>query len=155
MIEYRTVDKSSWGPGPWQDEPDKRQWKDQATGLPCLIVRGPVGALCGYVGVPPGHPLHGQGYDEAGLDCHGGLTYAAGCSSAKNPETGVCHIPDPGEPDHVWWFGFDCAHFSDLTPGLDSKYRFNQSGQSYRDIGYVTAECTSLAKQLAAAATVI
>ncbi len=49
------VDKSEWGPGPWQDEPDKAQWLDAGSRLPCLIVRGPVGALCGYVGLPPGH----------------------------------------------------------------------------------------------------
>ena len=54
-IEYRTMDKSVWGPGPWQNEPDKRQWQDEATGLPCLIVRNSMGALCGYVGVSEGH----------------------------------------------------------------------------------------------------
>lgn len=61
-IEYTTIDKSTWGPGPWQEEPDKIQYVDEATGLPCLIVRnGPtIGALCGYVGVLPGHPLHGK-----------------------------------------------------------------------------------------------
>lgn len=61
-IEYTTIDKSTWGPGPWQDEPDKIQYVDEATGLPCLIVRNgkEIGALCGYVGVLPGHPLHGK-----------------------------------------------------------------------------------------------
>ena len=63
-IEYRdVVDKSQWGDGPWQSEPDKIQWQDAATGLPCLIVRGPVGALCGYVGVPKTHPAYGLHYD--------------------------------------------------------------------------------------------
>ena len=46
-IEYRTIDKSQWGEGPWQDEPDKIQWQDEETGLPCLIVRGHMGFLCG------------------------------------------------------------------------------------------------------------
>lgn len=59
-IEYRTVDKSKWGDGPWQDEPDKKQWRDPETGLPCLIVRGPGGALCGYVGVPANSPAFGR-----------------------------------------------------------------------------------------------
>jgi hypothetical protein len=63
-IEYRTTDKTEWGAGPWQDEPDKRQWTDAVTGLPCLIVRGPIGALCGYVGVSSDHPLHGREYDD-------------------------------------------------------------------------------------------
>lgn len=33
-LEYRTKDKSTWGDGPWQQEPDKKQWQDAATGLP-------------------------------------------------------------------------------------------------------------------------
>ena len=43
-IDYRTVDKTTWGAGPWQDEPDKKQWRDE-TGFPCLIVRNNGGAL--------------------------------------------------------------------------------------------------------------
>lgn len=62
-LRYTTVDKSTWGDGPWQSEPDKMQWQDEATGLPCLIVRGPVGALCGYVGIAPDHPAYGLSYD--------------------------------------------------------------------------------------------
>jgi hypothetical protein len=44
------VDKRKWGPGPWMDEPDKIQYPDPETGLPCLAVRGPLGSWCGYVG---------------------------------------------------------------------------------------------------------
>lgn len=91
-IEYRTVDKSSWGDGPWAAEPDKRQWLDEATGLPCLIVRGPSGALCGYVGVPRGHPCHGKHYDAVyeiveDLDIHGGLTFSDLCAEAPTRES--------------------------------------------------------------------
>lgn len=58
------IDKSQWGDGPWQLEPDRKQWRDEATGLPCLIVRHPsMGQLCGYVGVYPGHPAYGLNYD--------------------------------------------------------------------------------------------
>lgn len=57
------VDKSAWGDGAWQSEPDKKQWKDPTTGLPCLIVRGSHGGWCGYVGVSPSHPAHGLSYD--------------------------------------------------------------------------------------------
>ena len=80
-IEYTYRDKSSWGDGPWQSEPDKIQWLDEATGLPCLIVRGPVGALCGYVGVPEGHPHFEQKYDDVDVRVHGGLTFASFCAS--------------------------------------------------------------------------
>lgn len=56
--------KESWGQGPWVSEPDKVQWLDEASGLPCLIVRGPMGALCGYVGVPEGHPFFKKKYGD-------------------------------------------------------------------------------------------
>lgn len=58
------IDKSSWARGPWDSEPDKMQFTDEATGLPCLVVRGPAGALCGYVGVSKGHPLYEVQYSD-------------------------------------------------------------------------------------------
>ena len=144
--EYRTIDKSSWPKGPWNDEPDKRQWQDPETGMACLIVRSPVGALCGYVGVPPGHPLHGKEYKEPEVMVHGGLTFSSGCDPAETEATGICHIAGPGEPDHVWWFGFDCAHHMDMVPSYPGWVR---SG-IYRDIKYVESEVISLARQLRA-----
>lgn len=98
--EYRGVwDKSEWDRGPWDDEPDKLQWQDEATGLPCLIVRGPVGALCGYVGVMPGHGFYQTDYNDCPICCgsaenwcehsprsrlnvHGGLTFSGDCAPA-------------------------------------------------------------------------
>ena len=81
-LEYNFVDKSTWGPGPWQDEPDKRQWLDQfirriqllsnitipSMSLPCLIVR------------------------------HDSVHYGHSLTSLRE-----------GEEDSVWWLGFDCA----------------------------------------------
>lgn len=157
-LEYRFTDKAAWGEGEWQAEPDKKQWQDEATGLPCLIKRGPHGALCGYVGVAEGHPLYGKDYDEASdaadLTVHGGLTYAAPCEPGE-PEHGICHRPDEGEPDHVWWFGFDCAHGGDLAPRMNADLRGigslrDRSWETYRTQGYVEAECADLARQLAA-----
>lgn len=65
-IEYKNpaFNKESWGNGEWQDEPDKKQWIDKETGLPCLIVRNKGGALCGYVGLPSSHSLHGVEYND-------------------------------------------------------------------------------------------
>jgi len=99
-IEYRTVDKSQWPRGEWDDEPDKIQWADEITGLPCLAVRGPVGSWCGYVGVAPGHPLYGVAYNgctqtpacgtnycdhspETLVSVHGGITFTDRCSDAS------------------------------------------------------------------------
>lgn len=161
--EYRTEDKTSWGPGPWQDEPDKAQWTDEATGLPCLMKRNRSGALCGYVGVPEGHPVFGVAYDDVRVpdadgdldwpDVHGGLTYANHCQEGPEERT-ICHIPAPGEPDSVWWLGFDCAHYRDLSPAFAAIDRAQGLGlfaeEEYRTLGYVQSQCARLARQLAA-----
>src|SRR5207237_352486 len=142
-------------------EPDKRQWPDAATGLPCLIVRGPSGALCGYVGVDVAHPAHGLNYDhwdwdddgervpltpvqEAinDIEVHGGLTFARGCGHGDDPTKGVCHVPGEGEPDHVWWFGFDCCHCNDLSPSYARRYSFGDH-ETYRDLAYVEGHVAS------------
>ncbi len=140
------------GPGPWEREPDKAQWVDEATGFDCLIVRGPAGALCGYVGVPSTHPLHGEDYEVPNVAVHGGLTFAAACDERETDGTKpqICHVPLPGRPGAVWWFGFDCAHVGDLTAcGRGSARRFpSLGGGTYRDLEYVRSECTDLAKQL-------
>lgn len=133
---------------PWKSEPDRTEWTDLETGLSCLIVRGPLGALCGYVAVPPSHPLHGIDYNSDStihLDVHGGLTYSAMCSGH------ICHQPKAGEPADVWWFGFDCAHSGDYIPGYErhmDALPFLRDGV-YRDIAYVREECRRLASQLA------
>lgn len=160
-IEYRTVDKSGWPRrGEWDDEPDKVQWKDEATGLPCLIVRNGSGALCGYVGMPVGHRWHGVDYDnvrfydvpdgkydsESYPDVHGGLTFAGACGHGK-PETGICHIPGEGESDDVWWLGFDCAHAGDFCPAFE-RLGFG-SGDCYKAVSYVRGEVQNLARQAA------
>lgn len=225
-IEYRDVVlKADWPAGEWESEADKIQWEDEETKLPCLIVRGPVGALCGYVGVLPGHTLYGidssqcrhgekcpekkgdEFYSycdhrpESLLEAHGGITFAGKCSDttrekwekwrackprleneAKTYPRGdsarslkewagcwdnyeawleraharfICHMPAPGEPDGAWWFGFDCAHAGDFSPGMD---KLNSLGRptgwgtfnEYRNIAYVADQCRGLAKQLAA-----
>lgn len=166
--EYRTTDKTGWAAGAWQDEPDKAQWVDAATGLDCLIVRNPGGALCGYVGLPPQHPWHGKGYSECLMrDCtdefcyehspdgrarvHGGLTFSAACSTGGDESRGICHVPLAGRPHDVWWFGFDCAHSGDLMPSYDHLYP--QPSAVYRDVEYVRGQCADLARQLAAVAS--
>lgn len=94
--EYRTADKSEWGEGPWLTEPDKMQWQDEATGLPCLIVRNTrvTGALCGYVGVAEGHPDFEKGYDHVEVEVHGGLTFASFCTESDDESSHICHVQD-------------------------------------------------------------
>ena len=160
---YTTIDRVAlgWPAGPWDGEPDKVQWPDAATGLPCLAVRNPrFGNWCGYVGLPPGHQMHGKGCSDDGLDfdVHGGLTFAAPCSPGDDETQGICHIPAPGEPDHVWWFGFDCAHAWDFSP-QDVKYEAERgypftimADQQYRTLAYVRQQCVALAAQVASVA---
>lgn len=151
-LEYRTEDKSEWGDGPWQGEPDKRQWQDPETGLPCLIVRNRLGALCGYVGVSKGHPAYEKHYDAVDVSVHGGLTFSNKCSPGDESQS-ICHLVESGEDDDVWWLGFDCAHFQDYSPGMDSRLPAYLRDEHdfhnvYRDFPYVEREVTRLAKQL-------
>jgi hypothetical protein len=152
------IDRSGWRAGPWDSEPDRVEWR--ASGFPCLAVRNHIGAWCGYVELPPGHPLHGAGYDAANgrLEdgVHGGLTYAGACSGP------VCHVPAPGESEDVWWLGFDCCHVGDNFPGrADPVWSFANEFVSafglaqtrarageYRDLSFVRSEVESLAGQL-------
>lgn len=211
-------DKKSWGPGPWQMEPDRKEWRYK--GLPCLALRGPVGAWCGYVGVSEGHALYGIRYSQCALGCapdefkenpfantdtskmdehekklaeslnniyanepkrmrewrkrnphyscdyehkpegmvkvHGGLTFSDKCGGH------ICHAPKPGEPDNVWWFGFDCAHafdhspkmaatlkmISDKEPGKFDRLMGFRRKEIYWTLGAVQKEVEKLAKQL-------
>lgn len=198
---YKTINKSTWPRGPWDEEPDKVQYTDPDTGLPCLIVRHPTsGQLCGYVGVTDGHPDFQKDYDSVAASVHGGLTYSSFCQEARsedflkwnqrmkdrteealqypdgdaasdwrrmghlvddyeawqeyNEASAICHKTEGN--DRVWWFGFDCAHFRDYTPGIAATFAaigYDAYGERhkddiYRDINYVKAEIASLAKQL-------
>jgi hypothetical protein len=116
----------------------------------------------GYVGVPKEHPLYGMSDDDLYLlRAHGGITWSED------------HVPGE-EPDGLWWFGFDTAHYTDVVPGFDElplavKERVNQQAREliaaifdtdpslvvgfpdpeYRDAVYVAAETAYLASQLA------
>lgn len=159
MQTWNLPDHRPSTPGPWSDEPDRAQWVDEATGLDCLILRAPsTGALCGYVGVPEGHSCYGLGYDDVPVDVHGGLTFAGPCQDgeAEDPAR-ICHFPGPGRSDDVWWLGFDCAHFMDVSPLMEERLtlvmgeRYPGSGVAvYREFAYVQEECRRLAEQLAA-----
>lgn len=162
------VDKTTWGEGPWMTEPDKVQWPDPATGLPCLAVRGPLGSWCGYVGIAPGHPYYGLDYDDCAarpapcgegdcehtleglLEVHGGLTFNGACREDEDRH-GICHAPSPGEEARVWWLGFDACHSGDYSPGI-AAWRLHGPWplEPYRTLAYIQAQCASLAAQLAA-----
>jgi hypothetical protein len=91
--------------------------------LACEMRRNSMGAWCGYVDVPIGHPWHGASYHEDALtavDVHGGLTYARSSGDA-------------------WRLGFDCAHAGDFMPAHGGL------GGSYMDMRAVRQEIERLA----------
>lgn len=148
--EWTYVDRSNWPERPgaeWEDEPDKKQWLDKETSLPCLIVRGPSGALCGYVGVPSTHPAFEKGYNDVLVDVHGDLTFSGKCHPVEKFK-GICHIVEEGDDDNVWWLGFDCAHSGDELPAYELRIS-GDWGRSYKNFSYVQNEVEQLAKQLA------
>lgn len=166
-----------WGEGSWVDEPDRMDF--EAYGLPCLLLRQLTsGHWCGYVAVHPGHPLHGVHYDDVPEHCsaHGGLTFSDSCEQEKDnnafssylrqsektwgytigdpKKASICHDVASGEPDNVWWFGFDAAHFMDVRPGINMVLRpyggaWSDVPETYKDISYMRRECENLAKSLA------
>ena len=149
--QSHAIDKSTWDKGEWTSEPDHVAFEHK--GVPCIIHRVDThGGLCGYAAVEPGHPWHG--YEEGSAieaDVHGGITYAGRCEGA------ICHVPKPGEPDDVWWLGFNCAHAGDFSPGYSKHIKSYASTKSrdsvYRTVSFVRAECERLADQIIAART--
>lgn len=126
----------------WELEPSLEKFVYTATySYPCMIQRNPsLLHLCGYVGVMKNHDLYGADCNDERLDTidvHGGLTFAG-------------HFPEH-HPDQIWFFGFDCAHSFDFTPGLiDHKFYPNRYDQEYRNIKYVREQVEHLAAQIAA-----
>lgn len=109
------------------------------------------------------HLMHGRG-NPAEDGCAIGL--------ALHVHRGV-NYADAGFPDgtgrDLWVFGFDCGHAGDYLPGktfehlvpkevidtlpddvreMAERILAQPEESQYRDIGYVTAECQSLARQL-------
>jgi len=152
-------------------EPD--YFQDTMNGFKIMARRNWSKAWCGYAGVSEIHPLFGKGYDEripvpdrgavtidkvsllttvcealheddgqvslaALINVHGGITYAGDKWPAD---------------DGLWYFGFDCSHYNDLTPRnvfdsfSDGIWRFDTEAK-YRTLDFVKAELETLTKVL-------
>jgi hypothetical protein len=161
------IDKTAWGDGPWQTEPDRVDF--QHAGYACLLLRHPHhGYWCAYVGVDRAHPYYGKKPNDCDVRTHRDLNYGARCDGL------ICHVPAPGMPADVWWLGFDCGHTWDLCPGLEAREREKAARipalaalqkrkeeleieapflrETYRPLAYVRAETKKLAAQLRALA---
>jgi len=90
-------------------------------GLKCVVVFTNMGHRCGYVGVPPDHPLYGKDYGDVYPPVHGGLTYSAKGGQATYVHGGTTYTEKEAlsltyptnQIDPIWWFGFDCRHYED------------------------------------------
>jgi len=130
----------------WETEPDYMDGK--FFGLPVFIRRHEdFKTLNGYVGVPDGNKYYEKDYDDLGdvdVEVHGGLTFAGG---------GTHKIFG-----YYWWFGFDCAHAFDYSPGRTQMMeqagmptitlRSLHANEVYRNMPYVQEQCIQLAYQL-------
>lgn len=146
------VARVNWDKGPWDGEVDIYEWRDQKTGLPCLIVRNfRLGFLCGYVGVPASHKLYRKDWTKKSFpDLGFDINYSKGCGYY------ICHKPRHGEPDNIWWLGFDSGHSGDFVPG--TAYLMKHLGrpelaqrhdwETYRTVAMVANKVTALARVL-------
>lgn len=107
-------DRHPWPDGPWMSEPDKVQWPDEATGLACLAVRGPMGSWCGYVGVGKAHPLYGIEYNGCIEKCGKVKTFGSLTQELRDnaePDSPFKELPDPS-PRLAADIVKDCDHTS-------------------------------------------
>ena len=131
-------------PGPWDKELfDWGVWVDELSGLQCAIRRNGSGAWCGYVILPPEHPINRRNFsgedrhmdltsgDPVWLEVHGGVTFHG---RFAHPEIGVTGTA----------VGFDCAHFGDCVP----VYGARQEGE-YKTAEFAMSEVRLLASQIA------
>lgn len=162
---------------PWASEPDTKIWEH--AGLRCRITRHPsLKHLCGYVGVPEGHPAYRLHYSTEKPELFAALKAkresepigkepsfmlmidalfkgeVTPClASVIDVHGGVTYADAdcPGHPDDGagWWIGFDCNHCDDYAPGMP---HFLAEHGTYRDLEYVTAQTNKLAEQLSALA---
>lgn len=116
----------------------------------CLIVALQQGHRCGYVILPRGHELEGDGWDDKGeFKVHGGISYA---------EWGIL-----GGYKDRYVMGFDCSHVGDakdlelikemnnetvagMLLEIETSYVFD--GDIVRDMEYVESELRSLVRQI-------
>jgi len=119
-------------------------WTTRA-GLPAVVAQGPTPAkaLCGYVGVPEGHPLFGLMRDDERLELrvHGGVTFADDHPGAGRLEPIIEEAWAALDGMH-WWIGFDAGH------GFDMQRDVLGGEISTRDMPYMRDQCEQLAAQL-------
>jgi hypothetical protein len=144
------IDKSTWGPGPWQEESDVEYFSFK--GIVCVLERGLFGIWCGYVRLPPTSAFSRDPdmFTHDGLDVHGGITFAQE------------HTFEFGDDEFKgYWLGFDCGHFYDYLPASqhiiqagmlkgfpDLSKIYTETNRTYKDINFAREQVIGLAKQI-------
>lgn len=96
-------------------------------GYEFLVTFTDMGFRCGYVAVPPTHPVHSffnEDYNYPELECHGGVTFFGKSHLAE------LLIENPCEDK---WVGFDCGHCEDLTDLKTFDKYFPEADKFQRD----------------------
>ena len=128
--------------GPWHAEPDRVELEQD--GIPCLLLRGPMGAWCGYVGLPREHSwaradLITGGHPTSPWPEHAPeITY-----QKRSPPT---NAPPGHATECEQWIGFSC-----VTPGgstLEIQALLDGSGppHDYRELARAEEEIRCLAR---------
>lgn len=119
--------------GPWDHEPDVFLFPVDKDAYGLVLRVSGLGHLCGYLGVPTeiAHDL-----DMNQIECHGGLT--GGNDQYLSGE--------------YQFFGFDCAHWQDLSP-FDVYFTVLHgtsiaADKEYRDVEFCVQEIRSMARQV-------
>ena len=160
---YRN-DRHPDGPGPWDGEPDKIAWTDQATGYPCVIVRERSGEYGAHVGVPPDHSLSRYTADAVPGAISQGLHRPVSCAQAcqrRVPEpVSICHVSERNahfaqqmatgqeNEDDAWWLGMLFDGPRDLVPMGGERKLTAERGETYRNARFAYEQATLLARHL-------
>jgi len=103
----------------WETEPDQEEFVHAE--LPCLILRGPMKFLCGYVGVPPSHPMYQKEYNDIDVVVHGGLTFShlGGFREIYRKPTVSPPVDPPdypmGSPEMIDWLNQSARYLRDTV----------------------------------------
>jgi hypothetical protein len=127
-VLYKNVDKSKWGRGEWDTEPDFSSWIDNETGY-LLEIHRYHGALNGYVTIPTALEID----QYAAFGYHYTITF-------NNVD----------KPNNHRRLGFDCGHGGDYNPSYSAIPEMEglSFGLTYRNFEYVKQCVERMAKSL-------
>lgn len=140
-------------------EPEKNKIKEEgdryefeAFGMKCLMLRHERFLhWCGYVAVPADSILARKPKSHYYTESELGLSDFEQDINNISVHGGITYIGKRNKDNDLYW-GFDCGHLGDKSPGIDRIEKHLGISPTewdvYRDKEYVIEECKNLAKQL-------